>query len=69
MNKRPGNTVILDGTVPADAIKKMIDDSYQIVVDNLPTAQREELEKRLHSNNSKRHRYYLLCRFLFPISA
>ncbi|MEI5639381.1 MULTISPECIES: MmcQ/YjbR family DNA-binding protein [unclassified Pseudoalteromonas] len=47
MNKRLWNTVILDGTVPADAIKKMIDDSYQIVVDNLPTAQREELEKKI----------------------
>ncbi len=47
MNKRLWNTVILDGTIPEDEIKKMIDDSYQIVVDNLPTAQREELASKV----------------------
>ncbi|BBN80824.1 DNA-binding protein [Pseudoalteromonas sp. A25] len=45
MNKRLWNTVILDGSVPEDKIKEMIDKSYDIVVDNLPTAQKEELAK------------------------
>ena len=43
MNKRLWNTIVLDGTVPENEIKKFIDDSYQIVVDNLPTAQKEAL--------------------------
>lgn len=45
MNKRLWNTVILDGSVPEDEIKRMVDNSYDIVVDNLPTAQKTELEK------------------------
>ncbi|CCQ09815.1 hypothetical protein PALB_6630 [Pseudoalteromonas luteoviolacea B = ATCC 29581] len=47
MNKRLWNTVYLDGSVPADEIKRMIDESYQIVVDNLPTAQKDEILKLL----------------------
>ena len=45
MNKRLWNTIVLDGSVPTDEIKKFIDDSYNIVVENLPTAQKEALAK------------------------
>lgn len=45
MNKRLWNTIILDGSVPEEEIKQFIDDSYKIVVDNLPTAQQEALSK------------------------
>ena len=31
-NKEHWNTVILDGTVPADEIKRMIADSYDLVL-------------------------------------
>lgn len=47
MNKRLWNTIYLDGSIPEAEIKKMIDRSYQIVVDNLPSAQKEEIEKQL----------------------
>ena len=36
LNKRHWNTVTLDGTVPADELMGWIDDSYDLVVDQLP---------------------------------
>ena len=36
MNKRLWNTIILDGTIPQDEIKRMIDNSFDLVVDNMP---------------------------------
>jgi len=40
MNKRHWNTVVLDGTVPEEALRAMIDESYRLVVAGLPKAKR-----------------------------
>ena len=45
-NKDNWNTIILDGTVPDDAIKNMIADSYAIVTDN-PTRRIYEAVKQI----------------------
>ena len=37
------NTVILDGTVPDDALKTMIDEAYEAVVKKLPKKLQQEL--------------------------
>lgn len=42
MNKRHWNTVVLDGSIPADEILSMAEDSYRLVVASLP--------KRLQQN-------------------
>ena len=39
MNKKHWNTVVLDGVIPADEIRKMIDHSYDLVVRQLPKKQ------------------------------
>lgn len=44
MNKVHWNTVILNGTVPAKEIKRMIDRSYGLVVKSFKKAQRTALE-------------------------
>jgi predicted DNA-binding protein (MmcQ/YjbR family) len=46
MNKKHWNTVVLDGVIPDKEIRKMIDDSYDLVVQSLPKAKREKLGKR-----------------------
>ena len=43
MNKTHWNTVTLDGTVPDEEVRAMIDDSYDLVVKGLTRAQREAL--------------------------
>lgn len=43
MNKKHWNTVTLDGTIPEDEVRGMIDDSYDLVVKSLTRALREEL--------------------------
>lgn len=43
MNKKHWNTVILDSSIPSIQIQRMIDHSYQLIVDNLPAAEREQL--------------------------
>ena len=40
LNKRHWNTVILDGSIPDDAIRNMVEDSYDLVVSKLPRARR-----------------------------
>jgi hypothetical protein len=40
LNKRHWNTVIFDGSLPDDAIRDMIEDSYDLVVSKLPQARR-----------------------------
>jgi predicted DNA-binding protein (MmcQ/YjbR family) len=40
MNKRHWNTVVLDGSLPAEDIFAMIDESYRLVVQGLPRARR-----------------------------
>jgi predicted DNA-binding protein (MmcQ/YjbR family) len=43
LNKRHWNTVIIDGSLPDDAIRDMIEDSYDLVVSKLPRARRHAL--------------------------
>ena len=40
LNKRHWNTVVLDGSVPDQLLRDMIEDSYDLVVAGLPLAQR-----------------------------
>ena len=44
MNKRHWNTVLLDGSVPGDLVREMIEESYALVVRGLTRKQREVLE-------------------------
>lgn len=44
MNKKHWNTVILDGSIPAGEIERMIDASYALVVKKLSKQQRLALE-------------------------
>jgi predicted DNA-binding protein (MmcQ/YjbR family) len=46
LNKRHWNTVILDGSLPDEAIRDMIEDSYDLVVSKLPQASRRALGRR-----------------------
>ena len=43
MNKKHWNTVILDGSIPQNEIKRMIDNSYQLVIKNLSSKIRTNL--------------------------
>jgi predicted DNA-binding protein (MmcQ/YjbR family) len=43
MNKKHWNTILLDQSIPDVQIQRMIDHSYQLIVDNLPTLEREQL--------------------------
>jgi predicted DNA-binding protein (MmcQ/YjbR family) len=43
MNKKHWNTVYLDGTIATSEIERMIDNSYELVINNLPTAERDRL--------------------------
>lgn len=44
MNKTHWNTVLLNGTVPEEELKEMVDDSYRLVRGKLPKAERLELD-------------------------
>src|SRR5204862_3074883 len=43
LNKRHWNTVIIDGSLPEQMIKDMIEDSYDLVVSQLPASRRRAL--------------------------
>ena len=43
MNKKHWNTVELDGVIPEREVRKMIDHSYELVVQSLPKAKRARL--------------------------
>jgi len=43
MNKKHWNTVVLDGVIPEREVKKMIDHSYNLVVESLPKAKQKAL--------------------------
>lgn len=43
LNKRHWNTVLIDGSLPEQMIKDMIEDSYDLVVSRLPRARRRAL--------------------------
>lgn len=40
LNKKHWNTVVLDGTVPDGELKRMIDNSYALVIASMPSSQR-----------------------------
>ena len=44
LNKQHWNTVELDGSVPTDLMKEMIDESYDLIVKSLTRKQKEELK-------------------------
>jgi predicted DNA-binding protein (MmcQ/YjbR family) len=50
LNKRHWNTVIIDGSLPDDTIRDMIEDSYDLVVSKLPRARRRALGWRGEPN-------------------
>jgi len=43
MNKRLWNTVNIDGTIAESLIYKWIDDSYSLVIENMPLSDRKRL--------------------------
>jgi predicted DNA-binding protein (MmcQ/YjbR family) len=43
LNKRHWNTVIVDGSLPEQMVRDMIEDSYDLVVSGLPESQRRAL--------------------------
>jgi predicted DNA-binding protein (MmcQ/YjbR family) len=43
LNKRHWNTVIIDGSLPDETVRDMIEDSYDIVVSRLARADRDAL--------------------------
>lgn len=43
LNKRHWNTVVIDGSLPDQMIKDMIEDSYDLVVSRLPSSRRRAL--------------------------
>jgi predicted DNA-binding protein (MmcQ/YjbR family) len=49
LNKRHWNTVVIDGSLPEQAVRDMIEDSYDLVVSRLSAARRQELGWRAQS--------------------
>jgi predicted DNA-binding protein (MmcQ/YjbR family) len=45
MNKKHWNTVVVDGSIPDAEVRKMIDESYHLVVKGLKKSDRERLGK------------------------
>ena len=43
LNKRHWNTVVIDGSLPDEMIRDMVEDSYDLVVSRLPQARRRTL--------------------------
>jgi predicted DNA-binding protein (MmcQ/YjbR family) len=43
LNKRHWNTVIVDGSMPDETVRDMVEDSYDLVVSKLPRARRRAL--------------------------
>lgn len=44
LNKRHWNTVLLDGALPDDMVREMVEDSYDLIVAKLPRAQQLRLD-------------------------
>lgn len=43
LNKRHWNTITVDGTLPDEMIRDMVEDSYDLIVSKLPAARRQLL--------------------------
>jgi predicted DNA-binding protein (MmcQ/YjbR family) len=54
LNKRHWNTVIIDGSLPAQMIDDMIEDSYDLVVSQLPESGRRALGLRADTPRARR---------------
>lgn len=50
MNKRHWNTVLLDGSIPAGELERMIDRSYGLVVKGMTRKERQPLELKYGSD-------------------
>lgn len=46
LNKKHWNTVTLDGSIPEDELRRMIDDSYTLVVQGMTRAEQEKLKAK-----------------------
>lgn len=44
MNKKHWNTVIVDGSIPEEQIKELIDESFHLVLQGMRKAEREKVE-------------------------
>ena len=53
MNKKHWNTVEIEGGIPVVELRKMIDHSYQLVVESLPKAARPNQERQRASRSSR----------------
>lgn len=51
MNKKHWNTLLLDGSVPENEVKRMIEHSYALVVSSLPKAKRPVLSQVLRASS------------------
>jgi predicted DNA-binding protein (MmcQ/YjbR family) len=45
MNKKHWNTVTLDGSIPDDEVRRMIDESYTLVVQGMTRAKQAQLKR------------------------
>lgn len=45
LNKKHWNTIAIDGTMPVEELRTLIDHSYELVVGSLTKAQRTELQE------------------------
>ncbi|HEX5781979.1 MAG TPA: MmcQ/YjbR family DNA-binding protein, partial [Solirubrobacteraceae bacterium] len=43
LNKRHWNTITIDGTLPDQLVRDLVEDSYDLIVSALPKRVREEL--------------------------
>jgi predicted DNA-binding protein (MmcQ/YjbR family) len=53
MNKKHWNTVEIEGGIPAVELRKMIDQSYQLVVESLPKAAQPNQGRQRASRSSR----------------
>jgi predicted DNA-binding protein (MmcQ/YjbR family) len=49
MNKRLWNTVILDGSIPTGEMERMMDNSFNLVVSNMPSQDQQSILLQLES--------------------
>jgi predicted DNA-binding protein (MmcQ/YjbR family) len=53
LNKKHWNTVRLDGSVPDNEVRRMIDESYTLVVEKMTKAKQQQLRRMGWQNNGK----------------
>jgi len=51
LNKKHWNTVTIDGSIPDDELRLMIDESYELVVRGMTRSEQAELEKIREMNH------------------